>query len=139
MTLRYGATRHDGVRKFPCSTLTVAPVFICGTALPTLFDLEVLQLIIMIRVDLNEGCFAGIFQYFPEISVFLVFFLLENTELSGNYWKKLQNTPRCDSVSSRRGSEKYPRGALSLTQPGLVSHAENSRVMYTAVDFVFTW
>ena len=28
-----------------------------------------------IRVDLNEGCFLGLFQYLHEISVFLGFFL----------------------------------------------------------------
>ena len=28
-----------------------------------------------IRVDLNEDCFSGLFQYFHDISVFLGFFL----------------------------------------------------------------
>ena len=35
------------------------------------------------RVDLNEGCFIGVFQYFPENSVFLGNFqpkFRENTE-----------------------------------------------------------
>ena len=49
---------------------------------------------LVLRVDLNEGCFLGLFQYFHEISVFVGFFLQENTEISGKIKKKLKNTPR---------------------------------------------
>ena len=40
---------------------------------------------LLLRVDLNEGYFLGLFRYFPEISVFLGFFLEENAEISGKY------------------------------------------------------
>ena len=39
----------------------------------------------LLRVDLNEDCFLGLFQYFHKISVVLVFFQQEHTETSGKY------------------------------------------------------
>ena len=71
---------HTGVRVVPHSLISCdfamrVSQFNASRSGTTLFAIKVQGNARTISIDLNEGCFSVLLRYFPEISVFLGFFL----------------------------------------------------------------
>ena len=54
--------------------------------------------VVCLRVDLNEGCFLGLFQYFHEISVFFVGFFLYYIGKYRKFGKTLKKAEKHSSL-----------------------------------------
>ena len=89
------------------------------------------------QIDLNKGCFLGCFQYFPDISVFLGFFLYVGKYRT--FGKILKKTEKHSSLrSTKRVVDVYQVSGIYIyilhTYSHIISIAPEGKCQHPAVD-----